>query len=450
MKYRPLFIVAALGALALAHPLHSQAGPPAETPAETPEQFQQRVQWWRDAKFGMFIHWDMSSVAGSEISWSRGGTKPLDISGHPAGYVEDKVYDHLYEKFNPVKFDAASWVKLAQDAGAKYIVLTTKHHGGFCMWDTKLTDYNIMHTPFKRDVVKELVDACHKAGMRFGVYYSPRDWHHPDYGIGDNRKYVDYMNGQMRELLTKYGPVDILWFDSYGRGDLLKFWHEDETWDLLKSLAPKAVINNRLCELGGYNHQPAKYRGDFNTPEQSLGGFDTKFPWESCMTVQANGGWSYHRNSSCKPVAECLRYLIACATGGGNLLLDVGPDELGEIPANQADRFLQIGQWLKKYGDTIYGTRGGPIRNDVDWGGVTHRGSKIYVHVLNWPSSGSLHLPLLAKLGGDVVSSRLLTADADIKVTRSGDDMNITLDPKVTVNQVDTIVELTMGAPVQD
>ena len=196
------------------------------------------MAWWRDARFGMFIHWDMSSVEGCEISWSRGGSRPLDVpynpAGHtdfkagrkdPAGYVEDPGYDHLYQKFNPTNFDANAWVKLAQDSGAKYIVFTSKHHGGFCMWDTKLTDYNIMNSPFKRDVVKELAEACHKAGMRFGIYYSPRDWHHPDYGMGDNRKYVDCMNAQMRELLTQYGPVDLLWFEQLWKRASPSFWH---------------------------------------------------------------------------------------------------------------------------------------------------------------------------------------------------------------------------------
>jgi len=423
----------------------------ASAATETPDQAQARIAWWRAARFGMFIHWDMSSVEGREISWSRGATKPLDIRHDPAGYVEDKVYDHLYEKFNPVKFDATAWVKLAQDAGTKYIVFTTKHHGGFCMWDTKLTDYNIMHTAFKRDVVKELADACHKAGMRLGLYYSPRDWHHPDYGIGDNRKYVDYMNGQMRELLTNYGTVDLLWFDSYGKGDLLKFWHEDETWDLLKSLAPQVVINNRLCVLGSYDRQPAPYRGDFYTPEQRIGGFDTTRPWEACMTVDGHGGWSYHRNSPARPLNECLRYLIFSATGDGNLLLDVGPNELGEIPETQAERFHQIGQWLGKYGATVYGTRGGPIRNDPKWGGTTCKGNKIYVHIMTMPASGMLHLPQLAKFGGNVVSSRALTSEAaEVKVAKGADSgLDITLDPKAGNGQIDTIVELTMETPVE-
>ena len=237
----PILVLVAL--ISFISPVRATDPAPAE---ETAKQRDARMQWWREARFGMFIHWDMSSLAGTEISWSRKGSKPLDIRGEPAGYVEDPVYDNLYRKFNPQKFDAKQWVKIAQDAGMKYIVITAKHHGGFCMWDTKLTDYSIMHTPFKRDVIKELSDECHEAGMRFGLYYSQRDWHHPDYGIGDNKMYHDYLHGQITELLSNYGKVDVVWFDSFGRGDSITFWHADELLALVKKLQPEAVINNRV------------------------------------------------------------------------------------------------------------------------------------------------------------------------------------------------------------
>lgn len=175
-----------------------------------------RMQWWREARFGMFIHWDMSSLAGTEISWSRKGSKPLDIYGEPPGVVEDPVYDHLYEKFNPTHFDAEAWASLAQKAGMRYVVFTAKHHGGFSMFHSKFSNYTIEQAPFRRDVVAELSKACHRHGLRFGIYYSPRDWHHPDYGVGDNAKYHAYLMGQLKELLTNYGTVDVMWFDSYG------------------------------------------------------------------------------------------------------------------------------------------------------------------------------------------------------------------------------------------
>jgi alpha-L-fucosidase len=286
--------------------------------AETPAQRDARMQWFRDAKFGLFIHWSPVSIQGTELSWSRNGKNPLDISNDPAGPSADPVYDNLYKQFNPTKYNAKQWVKIAQDAGMKYMVLTCKHHEGFAMFHTKFRpDFSIAATPFKRDVVKELADACHEAGMRFGVYYSPRDWTNPDYGIGDNRKYVDFMNGQLRELLTNYGNVDIIWFDSYGHGDLEKFWQIGETWSLLKSLQPAAVINNRLAVLAGYNRQPAPYRGDYDTPEQSIGRMQTDRAWESCLCF-VGGQWSYKPNGEMKSFAGVVRDLVSCVTGDGH------------------------------------------------------------------------------------------------------------------------------------
>ena len=376
-----------------------------------------RMQWWRAARFGMFVHWDMSSLAGTEISWSRKGSRPLDITGDTAGYVADPAYDNLYQKFNPAKFDAQAWVRLAQAAGMKYLVFTAKHHGGFCMWDTQFTDYSIRHTPFHRDVVKELSEACHAAGLRFGIYYSPRDWHQPDYGMGDNTKYVRFLNGQLRELLTKYGPVDVLWFDSYGKGDALNFWHIPETWSLIQALQPGILINNRLAALRTGNNPPLS-RGDFDTPEQKLGHYQDTRPWESCMTLvdAPNGGWSYRSDGVVKSADECVRLLEDCATGDGNLLLDVGPDASGAIPADQSARLTQIGRWLQINGESIYGTRGGPFLPGK-YGGTTRKGNTVYVHVRQWPAASALRLPNLpARLTG---VRRLGGGPAD---GRQGDD----------------------------
>ena len=390
---------------------------------ETPAEREARTAWWRDARYGMFIHWDMSSLAGTEISWSRKGSKPLDITGNPAGYMEDPAYDNLYKNFNPTNFDAKAWVKLAKDAGMKYLVFTAKHHGGFCMWDTKFTDYSIMHTPFKRDVLKELADVCHAEGLRFGIYYSPRDWHQPDYGIGDNSKYVAYMDGQLRELLTNYGTVDVLWFDSYGKGDALNFWHIPETWALIKRLQPRVVINNRLAALRATNNPPLS-RGDFDTPEQKLGKYQDTRLWESCMTIVdvRGGGWSYRPDGKVKPFGETVRMLVSCATGDGNLLLDVGPDATGVIPADQSDCLLKVGEWLKQNGESVYGTRGGPFKPG-EYGGTTRRDKTVYVHVSKWPESGALKLPTVeAKL----VNARLLSGGkVDAKQTESGLEISV-------------------------
>ena len=410
---------------------------------EAPEHYAARTAWWQDARYGMFIHWDMSSVAGTEISWSRKGSKPLDIRGEPAGYVEDSAYDNLYKKFNPEKFDAKAWVRIAKGAGMKYLVFTAKHHGGFCMWDTKLTDYSIMSTPFNRDVLKDLADACHAEGLRFGIYYSPRDWHHPDYGMGDGQKYLAYMNGQMRELLTNYGKVDVLWFDSYGIADPIAMWHIPETWSLIQSLHPEVMINNRLAALRSKKNPPTS-RGDFDTPEQKLGKYQDKRLWESCMTVvdARRGGWSYRTDGKIKPYEEALGMLVSCATGDGNLLLDVGPDATGVIPADQSACLLKIGEWLKQNGESIYGTRGGPFK-PAEYGGTTRKGKVIYVHVRQWPVDGALRLP---KVAAKLMGARLLTGGkVDAKQTDTGLEIAVA---EAARAKVDTVVALEFDADV--
>ena len=431
-----------LGILLLVQATVLPAATPTGSKVETKEQRDARTAWWRDARFGMFIHWDMSSIAGTEISWSRKATKPLDIFGDRAGYVEDPAYDTLFKRFNPEKFDAKAWVQLAKKAGMKYLVFTAKHHGGFCMWDTKLTDYSIMHTPFKRDVLKELSNACRAGGLRFGIYYSPRDWHHPDYGIGDNKKYTAYLDGQLRELLTNYGLVDVLWFDSYGRGDARTFWHIPETWSLIHSLQPKTVMNNRLKTIHSNDDLP-QCHGDFSTPEQQLGSYCDDSLWESCMTVVTapNGGWSYRNDGVVKSFEETLRILVSCAMGDGNLLLDVGPDATGVIPADQSARLLEIGKWLKQNGESIYGTRGGPFKPG-QYGGTTRKGKTIYVHIFKWPP-GALQLPPVAAklvrtrlLGGGQVSAKQSNAGLEISVSETNR------------HQADTVVALEFDGDV--
>ncbi len=356
-----------------------------------------RMTWWQDARFGMFIHWDMSSIAGTEISWSRKGSKPLDIFGDPAGYVEDPIYDHLYQKFNPTKFNADEWARVAKDAGMKYVVFTSKHHGGFSMFHTKLSDYNIGNTPFKRDVLGELLPAFRRQGLKVGIYYSPRDWHHPDYGSEDPSKYHAYLMGQLTELLTQYGKIDVMWFDSFGNKDSIKYWKADEMLALVRKLQPNIVINNR----GGYygDNNPI-FAGDFDTPEQRLGEFQNSRPWESCMTIvktQEGGGWSYRPDGKVRPLSECIRSLASCACGDGNLLLDVGPDATGIIPTDQANRLHEMASWMARYKDSIYQTRGGPYRNG-DWGGSTYRGNKVFLHIFKWDGENLNLPPLVSKV----------------------------------------------------
>jgi alpha-L-fucosidase len=401
---------------------------------------QERMGWWIDARYGMFIHWGVASIPGTELSWSRKGSRPLDGAKNPAGVVEDPVYDNLYKQFNPSKFNAKEWVRIAKAAGMKYMVLTAKHHDGFCLWDSKLTDYTIMNTPFKRDVVKEFTEACHEAGMKVGLYYSQRDWHHPDYGIGDNAKYRAYMNGQLTELLTRYGAIDIIWFDSYGVGDLKSFWGIDETLNLLKKLAPKILVNNRLAILNWYNQLGKPYWGDFDTPEQSIGKMQTTRPWESCLCFVGHQ-WGFKPNGEMYTLDKLIKAIVSCATGDGNLLMNVGPMPTGEIEPRQAQRLKEAGDWMAKYGESLYGTRGGPYENSA-WCGSSRRGNTVYIHVLDWKKSDTLRLlPLPQK----VISSKVLTGGAvTVKQTPAGLDLTV---PVADHDAIDTIIELTLDRP---
>ncbi len=384
----------------------------------------QDIQWWQDAKFGLFIHWGPVSLKGTEISWSR-AKRGRRRGGGP---IPVEVYDNLYKQFNPVKFNAREWVAIAKAAGMKYLVFTTKHHDGFCMFDTKLTDYKITNSPFGRDVVKELADACHEAKFRLGFYYSPPDWHHPDYRTANHARYIEYLHGQLRELCTNYGRVDIIWFD--GLGGRAKDWDSERLFRMIRQLQPHVLINNR----GGL-------RGDFDTPEQRIGRFQLARPWESCITICRQ--WAWRPNDKMKSLKECIDILVRCVGGGGNLLLNVGPMPTGEIEPRQVARLKEIGAWLAKYGESIYGTRGGPFR-PAAWGATTRKDNKIYVHVLKWPA-GPLTLP---PFSAKVTSASVLTGgQAKIERTDKGITINV---PQAHRQALDTIVVLTLDRPAAD
>ncbi|MFO7976346.1 MAG: alpha-L-fucosidase, partial [Candidatus Hydrogenedentota bacterium] len=267
------------------------------------------MKWWREARFGLFIHWGPVSLKGTEIGWSRGGERR---GREGTGEIPVEVYDNLYKEFNPTEFDADEWVTIAQQAGMKYLVFTTKHHDGFVNFDSKLTDYKITspESPFGRDIVKELADACHKAGLGLGFYYSPPDWHHPDYRTDNHAKYIEYLHGQLRELCTNYGQIDIIWFD--GLGGTAEDWNSEPLFKMIRELQPHVLINNR-----------AGLPGDFDTPEQRVGKFQNDRPWESCITICRQ--WAWKPDDAMKSFEECIRTLVRCAGGDGNLLFNVGP-----------------------------------------------------------------------------------------------------------------------------
>jgi alpha-L-fucosidase len=384
---------------------------------------------WQDMRFGMFIHWGPVSITGHEIGWSRGAQTPIE------------EYDNLYKKFNPEKFNADEWVKIAKDAGMKYMVLTTKHHDGFCLFNTKETDFNIMNSPFKRDVTKELADACRKQGIAFGTYYSVCDWHHPDFPLtspggrvkrekSDLDSYNRYLLAQIKELITNCGPLLYIWNDVpqmfHGRGT--------NTINMVRALQPDILINNRTGD-----------GGDFDTPEQRIGGFNMTRPWESCMTISAHGAWAWGgEKDGVKAFAPCLLMLVRGAGGDGNVLLNVGPRPDGVIDPEQANRLKEIGDWLKKYGESIYETRGGPFK-PAAWGASTRKDKKIFVHVVEWPSEGPLTLPAIP---AKIVSAKALTGGtAEFKQ----DDKGITLSvPAADRGEIDTIVVLELDSPAID
>ncbi|MBC8481444.1 MAG: alpha-L-fucosidase [Planctomycetes bacterium] len=409
---------------------------------------EKQMQWFRDAKFGMFIHWGPVSVSGGELSWSRGAKRPFDIRGgvspSEAGWekllVPVERYDNLYKEFNPVKFNADQWVEIAKDAGMKYMVLTAKHHDGFSNFDTKVSEYDIMNGPFKRDIVGELAAACQKGGVKYGHYYSQRDWYNPDYLIGDNSKYNAFMHEQIRELLSNYGKIDIMWFDSFGISDIEKDWNVDELITMIRGLQPGILINNRLSAIGSGKNRPKKYLGDYDTPEGRVGKFQTDRAWESCITLVGHQ-WSWMPGGEMSSFKECIDKLVMCVCGDGNLLLNVGPMPTGEIEARQVARFKEMGDWLGKYGESIYGTRGGPVVPG-DWGGTTYKGKTVYVHVLKWDED-VLSLPAMGK----IKDCRVLTG-GKAEIVQDENGVRISVNEKDR-DPIDTIIRLKLKSGVK-
>jgi alpha-L-fucosidase len=407
--------------------LLARADQPSSAPTSEAERAtESRLAWWRAARFGMFVHWGPVSLQGTEIGWSRGGER-RGTGG--TGQVPVEIYDNLYTQFNPVKFDADAWVRLAKDAGMKYLVFTTKHHDGFVNFDSKLTDYKITapESPFRRDIVAELADACHRAGLRLGFYYSPPDWHHPDYRTENHGRYIEYLHGQVRELCTHYGHVDIIWFD--GLGGKAEDWNAEELFRMIRRLQPDVIINNR-----------AGLPADHDTPEQRVGAFQIDRPWETCMTLCRQ--WSWRPDDEMKSLTQCIHTLVRTAGGDGNFLFNVGPMPDGQIEPRQAQRLREMGRWLDRCGESIYGTRGGPFK-PTPWCASTRKGNVIYLHILDWVND-EIRLPAF---DAKVVRSSLLTGG---EVTlKTGPDGIIVAVPDSDRREIDTIVVLGLDGPAE-
>jgi alpha-L-fucosidase len=340
-----------------------------------------------DQRFGMFIHWGPVTLRGTEIGWSRGVSVPTE------------EYDNLYKEFNPVLFNADAWVKTAKDAGMKYLTITAKHHDGFCLWPTKVSDYNIMNSPYKKDIVGELASACKKYDIKFCIYFTVLDWHDPDYPIhisgakadpnANMDKFVITMKKELQELVTNYHPY-MLWFD----GNWESPWKNEYAagiYTFLKKSDPNLIINNRLGANDEHLKLTSEMIGDFATPEQRIGELNMNTPWETCMTICNQ--WAWKPNDKMKTLKECIQTLVKTAGGNGNLLFNVGPMPDGRIEARQVERLKEMGEWLKVYGESIYGTKGGPFKPN-DFFAATRKGNKLYVHIFE-KKTNTLRLPVL-------------------------------------------------------
>ncbi len=426
-----------LAALLLAPGVAAISAEPQAAPAPRP--YPERLQWWAEARLGMFVHWGPVSLKGTEISWSRANTNPQCPN---QGAIPAEVYDNLYKTFNPTEFDAAEWVAVAKAAGAKYIVLTAKHCDGFLLWHSRASDYNIAATPFQRDVCAELAAAARAEGIRIGWYFSPMDWRDPDFRTERNGVFLGRMQAELRELLGNYGPIDLLWFDWDGCQPV---YDQKGTYRIVKSLQPQAVINNRLdLAQGNSDRQILSPDADYYTPEQQVGAYDDQRPWESCMTTSRQGQWAWGgKDDSVKSLETCLGMLVRCAGGDGNLLLNVGPMPTGQIAPEQAGLLKEMGAWLAQFGQSIYGTRGGPFKPG-DYGVSTRRGDTIYVHILQWPD-GTLKLPVIPR---KVVGSRLLGGgNAEVYQTKAGLEISV---PESDRQPIDTVVALQLDGSALD
>jgi len=412
-----------------------------------------RMEWWRDARFGLFIHWGLYSIPAGEWDSKYDYGEWIRNSAH----IPVEQYDKFVDQFNPVKFDPQEWVRMAKDAGMKYIVITSKHHDGFCLFDTKYTDFNVMHTPFKRDILKELSDACHKDSITMCFYHSIMDWHEPDYlprrdwetnrsteGANFDR-YVLHMKNQLKELLTNYGNIGVLWFD----GEWESTWNAkygNDLYNYVRSLQPNIIINNRVgagrTGMEGMNKE-GEFSGDYGTPEQEIPA--TGLPdvdWETCMTM--NDHWGYNKTDlDFKSSKELLRNLADIVSKGGNFLLNVGPTAEGVFPQTSIQRLKDIGRWMHVNSDAIYGTKASPFKQ-LAWGRCTQKQTgnttRLYLHVFDWPANGKLVIPGILN---DPKTAYLL-ADAGkshLTVSRQEDALVIDI-PTESPDSINSIVVL--------
>ena len=392
------------------------------------EEIRQRTKWFMEDRFGMFIHWGLYSIpACGEWMMSQ---KEMTI----------EEYSKYFDQFDPVDYDPKKWVRLAKKAGMKYVVLTAKHHDGFCLFDSKLTDYKSTNTKAGRDLVREFVDACREEGLKVGLYFSIIDWHHPDFPkYGDRQhpmrnnpaykdekidfdRYLAYMHGQIKELVTGYGKLDLLWFD-FSYDDMTgEKWKATELIKMVRKYQPDVIIDNRLegsAEDSGsiLTANPTEYSGDFASPEQMIppagirNELGNPVPWEACLTL--NNNWGYSSSDRHYKSAEMvIHMLVECVSKGGNLLLNVGPDAKGRIPKESVKILEEVGEWMDENSKSIYGCGYAEI-DKPEWGRYTRNGNKIYAHVME-PQAGAIPL---TGIHGKIKKLRRLSDNSEVKLT---------------------------------
>jgi len=393
-------LLALLALLSACAAPETEAAPAPQPPGLTQDE---RMAWWREARFGMFIHWGLYALPAG--AW--------DDATHHGEWIRDTAqielprYAELLGRFEAPDFDADVWARAAAEAGMQYLVITSKHHDGFALYDSALSDWDVAATPCRRDILRELADACARHGLRFGTYHSIMDWHHPDYlprrpwetrsaAGADFARFERYLHGQVRELVERYHPA-VMWFD----GEWESTWNHERgvrLFELCRALDPALIVNNRVdvhrAGMGGFATHPDA-RGDYQTPEQevpasAVAGVD----WETCMTMNGHWGWN-QADRDWKPSTELIRTLVDIASKGGNFLLNVGPTAEGRFPPEALERLADLGRWMDVHAEAIRGTQASPF-GPLEFGRVTRKGSALYLHVFDWPADGRLVLPGLA------------------------------------------------------
>jgi alpha-L-fucosidase len=415
-----------------------------------------KTGWFSKDRFGMFIHWGLYSVP-ARGEWVR-SIEQMSL--------ED--YQKYFDEFDPKEYNPREWAKLAKEAGMKYAVLTTKHHDGFCLFDSKLTDYKATNTKAGRDLVREFVDAFRAEGLKVGLYYSLLDWHHPDYPIyhdqnhpmrnneafkgkkQDFSRYVDYFHGQVRELLTNYGKIDIIWFDFSYKDEMNDMsgekWQAEKLMKMVRELQPDIIVNNRLTASGASPYD-LQY-GDFASPEQILprrgivNSRGEKVPWEACITLNNNWGY-YAADHDYKQPKDIIRALVECVSKNGNLILNVGPDAHGCIPEESVEILKTVGRWMKKNSSSIYSCGAADLPKP-EWGRFTQNGKKLYAHIFD-RGVGAI---ALEGLSGRIRSARYLHDGSEVRVSKPWnvpeDNTDEFLNPSTyrLPDEMDSVVEM--------